>query len=123
MYKILNNYITREYSYDGHVDGIELEYSCENVISNNYIQYMERCCIKICKNSNNNQILNNKIGDCKYGIYSSESGGLVILDNSVSNGRKIGVFLSNGNNIEIKRNNMSLNSNGIYLENSFHIDI
>lgn len=105
------------------MDGIELEYSCENVISNNYIQYMERCCIKICKNSNNNQILNNKIGDCKYGIYSSESGGLVILDNSVSNGRKIGVFLSNGNNIEIKRNNMSLNSNGIYLENSVHIDI
>lgn len=120
---IVNNYITGERSYDGPVDGIELEFSCENVISNNYIQYVERRSVRICQSSNNNQILSNKIDDCEYGIYSRDSRNLNILDNTVSNARESGVFLYNGNNSKINGNNVSFNSNGIFLENSANIDI
>lgn len=115
---VSNNYVT-----GGPLDGIELESSCENIVSNNYIQYVKRSCVRICKNSNNNQILGNKIDDCKYGIYSSDSGNLVILGNSVSNARDTGVFTYNGDNTEIKQNNVSLNYNGICLEESANIDI
>ena len=120
---ILNNYVTGEDSYDGPVDGIELEFSCENVVSNNYFQYVARRSVRICQGSNNNQILGNKIDDCEYGIYSRDSGNIVILNNSVSNAREAGVFLCNVNNSEINGNNVSFNSNGIILESSANIGI
>jgi len=120
---IVNNYIAGKRSYDGPVNGIELEFSCENVVSNNCIQYVERQSVRICQNSNNNRILSNKIDDCEYGIYSRDSEGLLIIDNSALNAREAGMFLCNGNNTEINRNNVSLNSNGICLENSANIGI
>ena len=125
--------------------GIRLESCYNNIIDDNDISddedssYSISTGILVVKNSNNNQIINNKINYCgdygilisdcdanliqsnringvdDNGIYLSRSKNNIVSENSVGNSNDAGIYLFDSDNNQILRNNVYDNDYGIEL--------
>jgi parallel beta-helix repeat protein len=94
--------------------GIQLGFSWRNTISNNKINHATVDAIKL-KDSQENEIFNNRIFDCNNGIFVVSSNYTSIHENSIENNSRYGIYIQSSFN-NIYSNNFENNYAGLYLD-------
>ena len=101
--------------------GIAFSINTSNSIARNNDVHDNERCISFNRDSNNNQVYNNTISHCKFGIYLSNTSRNSIDGNSVAHS-DYGIVMKNVTSNDIKNNSIDTTKTGIMLINKYTKD-
>jgi parallel beta-helix repeat protein len=120
LYNCTNGTVTGNVCIDNY-DGIGLEASCGNIISNNTLDnedWDDEYGISLWSSSNNNTVIDNNCSDCDEGLYLFESSNNTLVNNTCGSNNDCGIYLemSSYNNTLCNNTCNSNDDSGIHIE-------
>jgi parallel beta-helix repeat protein len=98
--------------------GIAFSVNTTNSIARNNDVYSNERCISFNKDSNYNQVYDNKISNCDVGIYLSNTSKNTIYNNNIANS-KFGIVIKHGTTNNIMNNLIDKTKSGLTLINKY----